>query len=447
MFAGATACSGGGGSSDNGGNAPPAPTNVLLVVADDLGVDFLEAYGVHPIVPPTPTIDALIANGVLFERCYTSPSCSPTRASILTGRYSFRTGLGTPIQEWLPEPALELSEVTTPEMLKTASGGEIATSAIGKWHLGSAAVGDILHPNLQGFDWFEGTFGNLYFGQTYFDHSKIINGVRVSSTTYSTTEQVDDALARVQAMPEPWFLYLAFNAAHQPFHAPPQALHGYTLSGDPELTPFEHFSATVQALDTELGRLLASIDPDVLARTTVIFVGDNGSPNQAVVPPSIAGQSKGSLYEGGVHVPLVISGRHVAQPGTRCSAVVNTVDLFPTIAGLMGVDMRSGIGDQRPIDGVPLNDYLDDPTHAPLRPWVVAEKFEPNGFGPYTSQGWMIRDPRWKLIRRSGQADKFFDMQGVEREGTDLFEGALTQEQLDAYAQLQAWLTAALPGS
>jgi arylsulfatase A-like enzyme len=416
------------------------PSNVLLVVADDVGVDMLAAYGVHPNAPPTPNLDALIADGVLFERAYTPPSCSPTRAAILTGRLSFRTGLGQPIDEWLPEFALQLDERTLPEVLNDGSATPIATSAIGKWHLGSVAVGDVDHPNLQGFDWFEGPFGNLFLNQDYFDYAKILNGVRVQSQVYATTDQVDDAIARVQAMPEPWFLYVGFSAAHTPLHAPPQNLHTYTLSGDPEDSRFEHYCAMVQAMDTELGRLLAAIPPDVRSRTTVVFIGDNGSPNQVVTPPSIPTQSKGSLYEGGVRVPLVIAGRDAVAKGARCSALVQSVDLFPTVVELMEADLEQGVGDNRPIDGRSITRYLSQPLAASQRAFAVAEKFEPNGFGPYTSTGAMVRDARWKLIRRSGLPDALFDLQGLDREGVDLNDGSLTAEESAALVRLQGWL-------
>ena len=122
----AFALSGCGGSASGGGEARQ-PSNVLLVIADDVGVDMLAAYGVHPDAPPTPTLDALIADGVLFERAYTPPSCSPTRAAILTGRRSFRTGIGKPIDEWLPEFALQLDERTLPEVL--TDGSEVTVDA------------------------------------------------------------------------------------------------------------------------------------------------------------------------------------------------------------------------------------------------------------------------------------------------------------------------------
>jgi arylsulfatase A-like enzyme len=437
----ASSCSGGGGS---GPSASPHPTdNVLVIVADDLGVDMIAAWGVHPSFPPTPNLDRLIEDGVLFRRCYTQPICSPTRAALLTGRFGFRTGIGEPLQEWLPVHALQLSEVTIAEVLESGSEGEIATTAIGKWHVGSASTGDLDHPNLQGFDWFQGTMGNLFIGQSYFSHTKVTNGMRGGSTVYSTTEQVDDALARITSQPEPWFTYLSFNAAHKPFHVPPASLHTYTLSGDPDDTAYEHYCAAVQAIDTEIGRLLDTMPPEVLANTTIVFMGDNGSPNEAVVPPSVAAQSKGTLYEGGVHVPLIISGKRVLQPGV-CDSLVLSVDLFNTVAELFGIDPEAEIGDGRPIDGISLVPYLSDPGRAPLREWAFSEKFGPNGYGPYESQGWMVRDERWKLIRRVGNPDLLYDMSGLHLEGANLLENPLTSEQQQAYDSLQATLAQVL---
>lgn len=436
-------CGGGGG--DGGTPPPPEPANVMVLVLDDVGVDMLGAFDVHPSFPPTPNIDALIADGVLFERCYTPPSCSPTRAAVLTGRHSFRTGIGQPINELLPEPALLLSERTLPEVLAAGSARPIASSAIGKWHLGSESAGGADHPNLQGFEWFEGPLGNLFNNQTYFNYAKIRNGVRYTSDVYATTDQVNDALGRIAAMPEPWLLWVGFSAAHTPLHAPPAHLHTYSLAGDPAATPYEHYCAMVQALDTELGRLLAGIDPAVRARTTVILLGDNGSPQQVVIPPSIPSQSKGSLFEGGVRVPLVISGHQVAARGQRCLSLVQTVDLFPTIVGLFGADLEQGVGDGRPIDGRDLAPYLADVAATQLRSYVAVDKFEPNGFGPYTEKGAMIRDERWKLIRRSGQPDALFDLEGRDREGPDLNTGTLDGEQQKALARLRHWLDSTVP--
>ena len=159
----------GGGSSS--GDAPqPPPGNVLVIVADDVGVDKIYAYGEHPDAPPTPNIDQLAAQGVLFRRAYAQPWCSPSRACVLTGRYGFSTGVGNPVNQNVPESGLPLSEITIPELLDAGVPAGIATAAIGKWHLASLASGDVLHPNEQGFEWFEGTPGN-FSSDDYFLHT------------------------------------------------------------------------------------------------------------------------------------------------------------------------------------------------------------------------------------------------------------------------------------
>lgn len=433
-------CSGGGGSQ----SSPVPPTNVLVVVLDDWGADMFAPSGAHPGAPPLPNLEALASQGVYFARAYAAPTCSPTRAQILTGRYGFRVGLGEPVQNWQSVPALEFAEVTLPEVFDNAAPARIATSAVGKWHLGSLSTGDADSPTLQGFDWFAGTLGNLFFNERFDNYSKVTNGVAQQSTTYATTEQVDDALARMAVMPQPWFLYLAFNAPHQPFHAPPAHLHSYALSGDPDVTANLHYKAALQAIDTELGRLLAAMPTSVRANTTILVVGDNGTPNEAVTPPADPGRNKGSLYEGGVSVPLIVAGKHVVQPGRTVDALTHAVDLFPTIAELFEVDYRAGIGDNRPVDGVSFASLLRDPAAPPVRHDVFHERFSPNGPGPYTSHGWMVRDARWKLIRRVGQADLFFDLLGLVREGAPLDLGALDVEQQAAYAALDARLAAIL---
>jgi arylsulfatase A-like enzyme len=414
----------------------PETNNVLVIVGDDEGNDVIHCYGEHPQAPPTPNIDALAARGVLFRNAYSQPVCSPTRATILTGRYGFRTLMGIAIDGLVPQYSLAQGEITLPELLNTGKPGQLACSAIGKWHLGPLTGGGELDPNQQGFEWYSGTLGN-FMGQSYYDHDKVVNGVVFPSTTYATTEQVDDALARIQVMPQPWFCYLAFNAAHRPFHAPPSNLHTYTLSGPPNQTGATHFRAAVQAMDTEIGRLLSSIDSEVLERTTIIFLGDNGTPPEATLAPLVGTKAKGTLYEGGVNVPLIVAGRGVDAYGVECPAFVNTVDLFPTIAELLGTPVHGELADGRRIDGVSLLPLFSDPMHAPVRPWVYADKFDPNGPGPYTSLGRMIRNERWKVITRDGGTDLFFDMQGLSVEGANIPLTDLNPEQRAAYDWLK----------
>jgi len=353
--------------------------NVLLIVADDLGVDEVGAYGVGTSPPPTPFLDAIAADGVLFRNAWSSPVCSPTRAGILTGRYALRTGIGYLVQT---TAELGLDEVTLPELLDAGTDGAYAHAAIGKWHLGeSVAAGGALAPNLAGFDHFAGVLANLKPPLTdYFTWEQVEDGVTTTATGYATTRQVDDALAWIDAAPEPWFCYLAFNAPHVPFHAPPPGLHSVDLSGagDPLDDPRPYYEAAVQALDAEIGRLLIGI-ADLRERTTVVFVGDNGTPQQVSLPPFEPTHAKGSLYEGGVNVPLLVSGPTVVAPGRECDALVSTVDLFATVAELAGVEPADVLPEGRPLDSVSLGPYLREPGRPSRRATLFTELFRPSG--------------------------------------------------------------------
>lgn len=420
---------------------PPRPGNVLIIVADDVGVDMVGQFGGHPAAPPTPNIDALCANGVSFVNTFTDPICSPTRACVLTGRYSVRSLIGRPIHEWLAGYSLPLNVPTLPKLIAQESVWPVAMSAIGKWHLGTINNGAELHPNLAGFPYFAGVLGNLNFGSDYFNYTKIVNGVLTPVSAYVTTDQVDDAIARIQAMPEPWFLYLSFTAAHVPFHAPPANLHSYNLSGVPDNTPADHYRAAVEAMDTEIGRLMQSMSSDVRDRTTVMFFGDNGSVAQAVLPPNLPGQAKGTLYEGGIRVPLVISGNRVEHPGSRCYAMVQSVDLFATTLELFGIDTAAANLPGMKLDGQSLMPYLERPWAPSRRSWVYAARFDPNGPPPYNSAGFMVRDARWKFIDRGGQGNLFFDLaSGSNAETVNLLDNPLNNEQQQALDRLQTTL-------
>ena len=187
-----------------------AAQNVLLIVADDLGVDRVAAYGEHPDPGNTPVIDALAADGILFRNAWTPPSCSPSRATLLTGRFGFRTGVGRALGG--PDisgksPGLPLSETTIPELL---SPGHVSWAA-GKWHL-TSDPGQLIHPLEQGFASHKGSYTNLPggpFGDTYSNFKKAVDGVYVTSRTYATTDTVNDAIDFIQnqGAGAPWFLW------------------------------------------------------------------------------------------------------------------------------------------------------------------------------------------------------------------------------------------------
>ena len=207
---------------------------------------------------------------------------------------------------------------------------------------------------------------------------------------------------------------------------------------DPGFAPVPYFNAMVEALDTELGRLLASMTPAVRARTNVIFVADNGTKDYVIEPPFPSDHGKGTMYEVGLNVPLIVQGPMVAQTarGGQCDALVGTVDFHATVVQRLGLSGGT-------IDSYSLEPYLTDPTTDSIRPFIYSDKFKPNQLAfsdPDTNGSWQraIRDDRYKLIRRFNTPDELYDLDVDPHEGTNLLdEPFLTAEQADAYD----WLT------
>ena len=370
----------------------PRPPNVLLVIADDLGVDELASYGRGASHARTPTLDRLAARGLSFDRAYANPTCSPTRAELLTGRYPIRHRVGAIIRPKNGSWTLSADEVTLAERL---TAGGLRTGAFGKWHLGSAD--DRSSPNDAGFERYEGSMNGV---PDYHRFLEVRDGERSSTPVerYNTTEIVDDALRWLEEVGDAsWFVWLAFHAPHaavtprgQQFQAPPDALLAEPLADDADDRAI--YLAMIEALDTELGRLLERVDLD---RTLVVFVGDNGVPFGVHAPGTSATRIKKTPYEGGVHVPLVIAGPDVANG--RCDALVKVADLFPTIVEFAGAPATDG----PPIDGLSLAPYFEDPAADPVRDHLVCEMFEPNGLGiPPRSARAILFGP-WKLIAAS----------------------------------------------
>lgn len=416
------------------------PRNILVVVADDLGVDMLAAYGEGADLPFTPWIDQLAANGVVFRNAYANPVCSPTRAALLTGRHAFRTGMGFLVESGganLPD-----SEITLPEAIKQWSPFDYATGAFGKWHLavGTAAP---LSPLQQGFDHYAGALGNFSNGQDYYDWTQFVDGVGSNSQTYATSAHVDAALGWIQAQEQPWLCYLAFNAPHSPWVAPPAEL--YTSKFDPSaLSDVElgraRYKAMVEALDTELGRLLLSIPFEDLARTLVVFIGDNGTPKNVTVPPFLPEHAKLTPYEGGCNVPLIFSSLELPKAGVQTNALAQCTDLFKTLLQFAGVDLANGLSGAPVLDSETLLGQLLEPNSSGLRSTAFSEFFQPNFPvpGELFLGNYGMRDERYKLIRRTTPfTEEFYDLLRDPFEQIDLLQGAsLTPEQVQRYAEL-----------
>jgi arylsulfatase A-like enzyme len=330
--------------------------NFVIMLIDDYGWRDSSTYGSSYY--ETPNLDALARDGMRFTNAYAAcPVCSPTRASILTGKYPARLHL----TDWIPgrkqwpsaraltpefEQQLPLGEQTVAELL--APAGYVSAS-IGKWHLGGSGF----LPPQQGFAL---NYAGTEKGSppSYFPPYRI-EGVKESrpdeyldeNLTARAIQFLDDSRGR------PFFLYLPHFSVHLPFGGKPELIEKYRRKTNPQGDP--RYAAMVETMDASLGRLRAALAERGLAQNTVfIFLSDNGglrfegkSP-AAVTSNAPLRAGKGHLYEGGIRVPLVVSWPGVTRPGRTNDEPVSTVDLLPTIARAAGVAVPANI------DGVDL---------------------------------------------------------------------------------------------
>ncbi|HXJ58237.1 MAG TPA: sulfatase-like hydrolase/transferase, partial [Verrucomicrobiae bacterium] len=230
----------------------------------------------------------------------------------------------------------------------------------------------------------------------------------------------------------------AFNAPHEPFHKPPNYLHSYealpTGQAYVDQHPRPYFEAMTEAMDTELGRLLSHIDR---SNTVVIFIGDNGTPGAVVQPPFSSARAKATLYEGGIRVPLIISGPVVTNPRRENTNLVHTMDLFATILELAGANLQEALPTNLLSDSHSLLPILTNGLDAP-RDWVMSEQFSSSL--PLENQGRAIRDDTFKLIRLKNGTEEFYNLLADPYETTNLLRNALTAEQSTHYTALTATL-------
>lgn len=405
-----------------------AAQNILLLIADDYGADSCSLYNTNVLnKPKIPAMESLATNGVVFRNAYANPLCSPTRAGILTGRHSFRTGIG----EVVAGPGstiLTTNEFTLPDAF-AAGAPEYKLAHFGKWHLANQPN----TPNTVG-GW-PLYVGNLIGALTnYSGWSKTSNGVTAGTSAYATTDLVNNATSWIAAQgTNRWFAWCAFNAPHTPFHKPPTNLcpdYAYLsgLQSDISTNQRTYFEAMVQSLDTEMARLIASVNR---TNTTIIFVGDNGTGIQSVPPQTLANRAKGTLYEGGVRVPLIIAGPQVASPGRTNMAAVNTVDLFATILALAGLDAAVVVPTNVPLDSVSLLPILQDANNAARARYAYSDMFGSNVAA--SAGGQALRNDQFKLIRFDDNRDELYDLMADPFETTNLLTNAMSAARTENY--------------
>jgi arylsulfatase B len=445
--------------------------NILLIIGDDMGNETLSCYGLSKDPAKTPTLDDLCESGVRFDNFWSQAACSPTRATMITGRYATRTGVGRPtgdndamgyFPETLPKPAsasaeppprsgrrgppgmedapenygLPLNEFTLPMAFKVNPELGYSTAAIGKWHLADRRNGWEQHPNIVGFDHFSGLIRG--FPDSYFTWNKVVNGEWSLETGYAPDDKTDDAIAWIDDQgDDPWFLWMAFNLPHTPTHLPPEHLWRNDWSNiDPQTAPrpgsMDHFNAMLEALDAEIERILDSMPANIRDNTYIIFMGDNGSGGRNIRPPVPQGRAKGSVYQGGVNVPLFVTGPGVVAGVSK--ALVNSTDMFLTIMEMAGIDAADTVPEQVELDSISFIPYLNDPEAESLRTFAYADRFLGNFAGIPDAQ-YAVRNQEFKLVNEDDGLE-FYNLLEDPFEENDLLQSDLSEHEQASYDEL-----------
>jgi len=395
------------------GAVATARPHIVMIVADDLGYGDLGYTGNSEI--PTPRIDEVAGAGRVLQNYYVQPSCSPTRASIHTGRYCMRYGMdmataGGP-------HGVPLNETFLPEVLKHEG---YRTHAVGKWHLGGHAWE--FTPVFRGYESYLGFLGG---GESYFDHAlrwlETTGGnsdydfsrqtgercgegcgtVELSANNHYSTHLLTaeaERLIDAHDPSEPFFLYLAYQAVHGPDQAPLMYVEPFAGVKNEKR---RIYSGMLAALDEGVGNVTKALKAKAMWENTfLIFTADNGGPTDMCMAQGSTNTplrgGKCSIYEGGTRGTAFIGGGAVAASvvGQPFPHLMHAVDWLPTLASLAGVeDSRVSNITNLPLDGVSQATSLSELAKAGVREEIFY------GFSGASRNGSAIRTTRWKLLR------------------------------------------------
>jgi arylsulfatase A len=389
--------------------------NIVLLLADDLGWSDLGCYGND--LHETPNLDRLASQGIRFTDAYAaSPVCSPTRAAILTGKHParlhmtiWREAARERGRRQLLEPvcidSLPLEHTTLAETLKEAG---YFNAHIGKWHLGRAEAYPQphgFHVNIGGTLWgAPQSFWHPYNGDAYFRDWRYVPDLEPGKTgdylTDRLTEKGIQVMEQQVRVGRPFFLNLWYHTVHTPIEGKPQLVDDYKKKIRPESKwKNPHYAAMVHSLDENVGRILTKIkDLGISDNTLVVFTSDNGGfvnrcklhKELQVANNSPLRSGKGSCYEGGIRVPLIVSGPGLAK-GMESSTPVYSCDLLPTLLHAAGQKDKTPEG----LDGMDLTPLLKKPGASLPRDTLY---FHYPHYYPTTSPVSAIRKGNWKLL-------------------------------------------------
>ncbi len=371
--------------------------NILVILVDDLGYGDLSSYGAGDL--RSPNIDALVRAGMRFDNFYANcPVCSPTRASLLTGRYPELVGVPGVIRTHADNSWGYLSPdaVMLPQLLRQTG---YDTAMVGKWHLGLDAPN---LPNDRGFDFFHGFLGDMM--DDYYDHRRHgINYMRRNSELIDPEGHATDLFAswacefltQRPAGAKPFFLYLAYNAPHTPIQ-PPREWAERVRDDQPDIDPQRaQLVALIEHLDDGIGQVISTLWETRLAENTlVIFTSDNGGQLSVGANNGVLRDGKQSMYEGGLKVPACVVWPGKITPGSRTEQIALTMDIFPTLCEAAGADF-SHIIDGRSF----LSALLGRPGAEEERDLFFHRREGGERYGGLTINA--VRRGTWKLLQNS----------------------------------------------
>ncbi len=337
--------------------------NIILVMPDDLGYGDYACLG-NPIMH-TPAVDAFKKESLLLTQFHVSPTCSPTRSALMSGRHEFKNGVTHTIME---RERMSLETFTLPQMLKTTG---YTTGVFGKWHLGDEAA---YQPDKRGFDEvyihggggigqsYPGSCGDVR-GNTNINPTLMHNGKFEKTEGYCTDLFFAQAFRWMDARraeDKPFFAYIPLNAAHGP-HVVPEDYYKQYLGKPGVSEEMAKFFGMIENVDTNFGKLLQKLDEWKIAdNTIVIYLGtDNGGTEGVKLFNAGMRGQKNMAYEGGTRAPCFIRWPGVTKGGTECAALTAHLDVFPTLAEITGATLDDKV--KRQVEGRSFLPLLKNP--------------------------------------------------------------------------------------
>lgn len=346
--------------------------NIIFILADDLGIDGVSAYGAD--FYKTPVIDKLAQEGIRYTNAYTVPLCGPSRALILTGRYGFRTGAVNQDMTGEMKPSVE---TMMPAILKKAG---YTTSMIGKW-------GQLpLDPGAFGFDDYLRFFGSgVYVNEAEKKEKYVVNGKEsLLQTGQYMPDLMHDHMVNFvsQHKKDPFYLYYSLTHVHGEIIATPDSKPGTTDYK-------ELYTDNIAYMDKLVGKLVHTLDSLKLRENTlIVFFGDNGTAGQAAQIGRVQGQKlsgkKGTMQECGSLVPMIVNWPGMIKKPGVSNSLIDAADFIPTFAELAGAPLPTN----NVLDGVSFAYQLKG-GKGTAREWIFTE----------LGKDWYVRSANWKLMR------------------------------------------------